>query len=143
MSGEHVTRAFPVRLAKADTVRRIAYSVVLEPRTAADPDTQGDWYTADDIEKAAHGWLSQHVAKGHSAADLMHDEETDAGVPVESFIAPVDFGWGTGDSVEVVKAGSWIVGMHYPDQSVWDRIVKGELAAFSVGGSGTRIHGES
>lgn len=140
MSGARATvrKAMPVRIVKRDEVRQIAYSVVLEPRSAANPDSQGDWYTAEDIEKAAHRWLG-HVAKGDGWGDVMHDEATRAGVPVESFIAPVDFGWGDGDRVEVVKAGSWVVGMFYEDADLWARVEAGEFDAVSVGGSGTRI----
>jgi len=126
------------RIAKADEARQIAYGVVLEPRGADDPDSQGDWYAAEDVEAAAHGFMAE-VAKGTGWGDLMHDGDTQAGYPVESFIAPVEFQLGD----QIVKAGSWVMGMHYPDQGLWDRIVKGELAAFSVGGQGTRIYGGS
>jgi hypothetical protein len=135
MSEGVVNRAFPVRIAKSDPVRQIAMGVVLEPCTAETTrDTQGDWYTADEIEKAAHGFL-EGVAKGPGGADLMHA----VGYPVESFIAPVDFAWGEGDRAEIVKAGSWVMGVHYPDPGIWDAIVKGELGAFSVWGQGTRV----
>ena len=140
MSG--VTRAFPARIAKSDGQRQIAYGVVLEPCTAETTrDSQGDWYTAEDIELAAHGFL-ERVAKGEGGADLMHQDDGEGpivGYPVESFIAPVDFVWGEGDRVEVVKAGSWVMGVHYPDPGVWDAIRKGELGAFSVWGSGKRV----
>jgi len=135
-------RAFPARIVKAEGVRQIAYGVVLEPCTAETTrDSQGDWYTADDIEKAAHGFL-ERVAKGEGGADLMHADDGAGplvGYPVESFIAPVDFVWGSGDAIEVVKAGSWVMGVHYPDPEIWTAIVKGELGAFSVWGQGTRV----
>jgi hypothetical protein len=133
MSGVRFT--VEAAIAKADSVRQIAYGVVLEPRAPTDPDTQGDWYTAEDVELAAHGFMAE-VSKGTGFGDLMHDERTRAGYPVESYVAPVEFALGD----QLVKAGSWVIGMHYPDPAIWDRIVKGELAAFSVGGSGTRIH---
>jgi hypothetical protein len=132
------TFSVAARIVKADPARQIAYGVVLEPRTEGDPDSQGDWYTATDIELAAHDFL-EAVAKGEAWADLMHDEGPAVGAPVESFVAPVDFALGEGDRVQLVKAGSWVMAMHYPDPEVWARIEKGELAAFSVGGSGTRI----
>lgn len=134
------TFSMPARIVKSDGAQQLAYGVVLEPRTADNPDTQGDWYTAEDIEKAAHGFL-ERVAKGEAWGDLMHDEVSQIGFPVESFIAPVDFVLGDGAKVEVVKAGSWVIGMHYPDPAIWDLVQKGELAAFSVGGSGTRVFG--
>jgi len=122
------------RIVKSDTPRQIAYGVVLEPCGPADTaDTQGDWYTAEDIELAAHGFL-EGVAKGEAWGDLMHDDSR-IGYPVESFIAPVDFPAGD----QVVKAGSWVIGMHYPDPEIWALVAKGELAAFSVAGHGKRV----
>lgn len=137
------TFALPARIVKNDGARQIAYGVVLEPRTADNPDTQGDWYDAADIELAAHGFL-EAVAKGAGGADLMHLNDGEGpliGYPVESFIAPVDFTWGYGDRLEVVKAGSWVMGVHYTDPAIWDAVVKGEYAAFSVWGTGTRVIG--
>jgi putative serine protease XkdF len=137
------TFSLPARIVKADAARQIAYGVVLEPCTAeTTKDSQGDWYTADDIELTAHDFL-EAVSKGEAWADLMHDEGPAVGAPVESFVAPVDFVLGDGDRVQVVKAGSWVMAMHYPDPDVWARIEKGELDAFSVGGSGRRIGGEA
>jgi hypothetical protein len=137
------TRAFPVRIVKNDGARQIAYGVVLEPRTADNPDTQGDWYTAEDIELAAHGFLAA-VAKGDGGADLMHQDDGEGplvGIPVESYIAPVDFTWGDGDRLELVKAGSWVMGVHYPDAEIWAGVVKGDLDAFSIWGAGKRVFG--
>ena len=126
-----VTLVAPI--AKRDTARQIAYGVVLEPRSEDDPDAQGDWYTAEDVEQAAHFFMAE-VTKGNGFSDVMHDGETRAGYPVESFIAPVDLPLGG----TIAKAGSWVMGMHYPDTQLWQRIVEGEFGAFSVGGSGIR-----
>ncbi len=135
MPSSPATFSRTVRTAKADADRQIAFGVVLAPCTAADTrDSQGDWYSAEEIELAAHDFLAA-VSKGEAWADLMHDEGPAVGHPVESFIAPVDFVLGN----QVVKAGSWVMGMYYPDPAIWERVRKGELAAFSVGGSGTRI----
>lgn len=120
-------------IAKRDRARQIAYGVALEPRTADNPDLEGDWYSAEDVEAAAHHFMSE-VTKGDGFGDVLHDNETRAGYPVESFIAPVDFVLGD----QHVAAGSWVVGMHYPDPDLWGDIVKGRYAAFSVGGFGLR-----
>jgi hypothetical protein len=125
-------------VAKADEARQIAYSVVLEPCTAETTiDTQGDYYDAEDIELAAHGFLAS-VAKGIGGSGVMHLGAELVGYPVESFIAPVDFVLGD----DVVKAGSWVVGMHYPDPAIWADVVKGKYAALSVQGRGVRIFEE-
>jgi len=142
MPNSPATFSRTVRTAKADVDRQIAFGVVLAPCTAETTrDSQGDWYTAEDIELAAHGFL-EAVAKGDGGADLMHLAEGEGpliGFPVESFIAPVDFVWGDGDRTEIVKAGSWVMGVHYPDPEIWAGVVKGELGAFSVWGKGMRV----
>jgi hypothetical protein len=144
MTTSPTTFAMPARIVKSDTTRQIAYGVVLEPCTAETTcDSQGDWYTAEDIEKAAHGFL-EAVAKGDGGADLMHQADGEGplvGFPVESFIAPVDFAWGDGDRTEIVKAGSWVMGVHYPDPEIWAGVVKGVFGAFSVWGKGMRVFG--
>lgn len=123
-----------VRIAKTETKQQVALGIVLEPRTSDTPDTQGDWYTAEDIELAAYQFMEK-VAKGKAWGDLMHDEVSVIGYPVESYIARTDFMLGD----QLVKTGSWVMGMHYPDPNIWESIEKGELAAFSVGGRGTRL----
>lgn len=130
--------AIPARIVKRDAARQLAYSVVLEPRGPDNPDSQGDYYDAADIELAAHGFLEM-VAKGDASADLMHDDGLGVGYPVESFIAPVDFMWGAGDRIELVKSGSWVMGIHYPDPDIWAGIVAGEYDAVSVAGHGVRM----
>lgn len=128
----------PVAIAKADPSRQVAYSVVLEPCTAETTmDTQGDYYDAGDIELACHGFASQ-VAKAIGGSGLMHLGDELVGYPVENFIAPVDFQLGD----QIVKAGSWVVGMHYPDPAVWADVVIGKYAALSVQGRGVRIFEE-
>ena len=121
------------RVAKRDAARQIAYSIVLEPRGPENPDAQGDWYTAEDIELAAHGFL-EATAKGEATADFMHDNGPAVGYPVESYIAPVAFTLGD----QLVPAGAWVAAVHYPDPDIWAEIVSGDLAAFSVGGTGRR-----
>jgi len=123
-----------VEIAKADSKRRIAVGVVLEPRTADNPDTQGDWYTTEDVELAAHGFMAS-VAKGEAFGDLMHDGTSRVGIPVESYLAPVDFRLGD----QEVPAGAWVMAMHFPDDEIWGLVEKGEYAAFSIGGHGRRI----
>lgn len=137
MTTATVERAFPVRIVKADDEQRVAVGVVLEPRTPDDPDLEGDWYTAEDVEEAAYGFM-RSLAAGEGWGDLDHDEVSRVGVPVESYIAPVDYAIGTGGQAQLVKSGSWVMAMHYPDEVVWERVKKGDLAAFSPGGRGVR-----
>jgi hypothetical protein len=120
------------RIVKADARLQIAWGVVLEPRTASDPDSQGDWYDETDVRKAAHGFMA-NLAAGRAGSTLMHEGDS-IGRVVESFIAPMDMQLGD----ELVKAGSWVAGIHYSDSAVWSEVEKGALGAFSIGGHGTR-----
>lgn len=128
-----------VPILKTDAMRQVAYSVVLEPCTRETTiDTQADYYSAEDIELACHGFATA-VAKGAGGSGLMHLGDELVGYPVENFIAPVDFVLGD----DIVKAGSWVVGMHYPDPAIWADVVKGKYGALSVQGRGVRIFEEA
>ena len=113
---------------KTDDEQRIVYGIVLEPDVE---DSQGDVVSKDDVELAAHRFLYQQgLAIGDQHGTLAPPDVR----PVESYIAPVDFELGG----QVVKAGSWVLAVHVPDDSLWAQIKKDQKGAFSVGGSGRR-----
>ena len=120
-----------VRIAKIDKARQIIYCVVLSPEES---DLQNDFMLADDIEKAAHGYLAQSRVIGSN-----HERAIDA-TPVESYIAPIDFEmdggakWGK----QQVKKGSWIIGIKIFDPDEWSQVENGEYEGVSVGGFGLR-----
>jgi 2'-5' RNA ligase len=125
---EAVTVEVPIQ--KIDSMKQIAYGVVLEPETV---DLQGDRITEDEIEKTAHDYL-----ENSRKAKERHRNEIDA-FPVESYIAPQDLHWYGGPfGDQVVKKGSWVVGMKYRDPDVWRKVETGEYTGFSVGGTGVR-----
>lgn len=115
-------------VAKAEE-KQVAYGVILRPDV---PDSDGDIYTPDEVEKAAHNYM----AKAAGVADWLHEEEIprDKAVMVESFIAPVDFDW---EGFEV-KKGDWLGGMKIYDPDMWGAVKKGEIKAFSIKGIGKR-----
>jgi hypothetical protein len=120
-----------VPVAKAeDPPRRLTYGVVLEPDTV---DLQGDVMSAQDIELAAHAFMEESRAGG-----VMHEELVQGACVVESYLAPADFEVETADGAELVRKGSWVLAMHWPED-VWKRIAGGELTGYSVGGQGVRI----
>jgi hypothetical protein len=57
-------------------------------------------------------------------------------VPVESFIAPVDFTYE--GSSEPVKKGTWVIVFHIEDPELWDQVKAGVWDGISIGGSGKR-----
>lgn len=119
-----------VPIFKADKAKQIVYGVVLEPDTV---DAQEDVMAADDIEEAAHKYLieSRTVGSGHT--------KPIKAMPVESYIAPVDFQGEGQYGNQIVKKGSWVLGVKVLDPKEWAKVEKGEYTGFSVGGVGERI----
>ena len=110
---------------KADDEKRIVYGIVLEPDSV---DLQGDVLALDTIENAAHKYLiaSRLVGDGHS-------QKAEAEV-VESYLAPTDVELGG----QVIRQGTWVMGVKVLDDSMWQAVKDGEYTGFSIGGRGER-----
>lgn len=67
-------------LAKEADEQKLVYGIVYEPDTV---DAHGDFMTAAEIEKAAHGFL-----KDARQIDKQHDFQGGVGEVVESYVAP-------------------------------------------------------
>lgn len=117
-------RAQPALKKKAD--KHIVLGVVYEPNVR---DTDGNFMTAEEIEKMAYRFMEQ---LRNTAIDKEHNGETGSyGTVVESFIAregDPDF-----------PRGAWILGVHVTDPQTWENIEKGEITGFSLAGKCTLI----
>ncbi|MBA7473108.1 putative protein YqbD [subsurface metagenome] len=102
--------------------KRLVFCVVYEPDVK---DEHGDWATAEDIEKAAHEFLTDHRNIG-----IMHQQQPKELKLVESWIAPLTFEW----NGQVVQKGSWIVAIHIDDAEIWQAIKEGILTGVSMQG---------
>lgn len=104
---------------KPDEEQRMVYAEVYAPGV---PDAQGDFMDAEAVRLAAHSF----VRKGMMAqVDIQHDNKTIPGIQVvESFLARAD------DKLFI--PGSWVVGVHIPDDDTWEKVKKGELNGFSL-----------
>ena len=121
---------FTAKIVKADPETHYVTGVVYEPMTE---DTQGDYMTEEEIQKAAY-WF----AKFGSGTDIQHSFVRDEHCSVvESWIAKADF---TIDD-EQVKKGTWLMTVEICDDELWGAIEKGEITGFSMGGSG-KTNGE-
>jgi hypothetical protein len=137
MSKESV--AVEVAILKADTEERYILGEVLVPEELdADNDARkkgfaGDIYSADEIRKAAHGYMERS-----QFYDLKHQlllAKSQIRV-VESYIAPVDFELtATDGSVRRIKKGTWLLGSRVLDDQLWNSVKSGELMAYSIMGS--------
>lgn len=132
-----LTREIPIYLTKkADGDAReemFVYGIVLEPDTV---DAQNDTYSADEIRKAAHGYMEFHRNRGDQHKTLVNDKV----VILESHIerAP-DFTMVDSHGNErVVKQGSWLLGYGIRDAELWGMVKRGERTGFSIGGSAVR-----
>lgn len=97
--------------AKEADEKKLVYGIVYEPDTV---DAHGDFMTAAEIEKAAHGFL-----KDAREIDKQHDFQGGVGEVVESYVAPADFEM----NGETIKKGSWVL-VTKASQEVWEQKVK-------------------
>ena len=110
-----------------DDAKRNVYGVVLTPGLE---DSQKDIVSAEEIERAAHRFLTEF--RKH---DVQHAENEAAVQTVESYIAPQDMEI----AGEKVLKGSWVMVTHVSDPEVWERVCKRELSGYSIGGSAIRV----
>lgn len=123
---EQVRETFEI--VKAADEEQLVYGVVLVPDTE---DAQGDVMSRPEIQKAAHFYMEH----GHDT-QVQHSDRSVAGRlnVVESYVAQEDITLGE----TAVKAGSWVVGAHVPDDEIWADIKAGKLTAFSPRGRAWR-----
>lgn len=125
----------PVKSAVVKSVdeERFVLGPVLQP---GEPDLQCEEMTAVEIAKAQRRWvrLGSELEREHTGGDL------GARVTViENYIAPQDLEFAQADGTsEVVKAGTWMLGVHVPDDKLWADVKAGRLTGFSPRGIGTR-----
>jgi len=110
-----------------DDDERIVVGIVYEPD---EEDTQGDYATAEEIRLAAYSFMEN----GQTYHVMHKGVAVDIGV-LESYLAPVAFLMGE----ETVKKGTWMLTSRIPDADMWADIKSGELAGYSMGGTGDRV----
>lgn len=113
------------KILKADTETHYITGVVYEPMVE---DAHGNYMSADEIKKAAYNYT-----KEGSKIDIQHSfEQVSKADVVESYIAPCDMTV----NEEVVKAGTWLMTVEVTDTEIWEKVEKGEITGFSMGGIG-------
>ena len=131
-----------VPISKADGDKKIVYGVVLDPYMV---DSQNDYVPPSAIETTAHEWLAKSRIIGFD-----HTEQAEA-YPVESSIIPYPSAEDYQNAIsgkphrayrmpfgdDVVHSGSWVLGTKFGD-SEWDKVQRGEINAYSIGGYGKR-----
>lgn len=109
----------------------VAYQAGPDPRIAKGADGYRDYFTPEELEKAAWSFL-----KGGAQVGLFHAANTlGHATVVESYIyrgPDWDFGDGT-----VVKAGDWLIGA-ICDDLAWSLVKSGKVTGFSPQGAAKR-----
>lgn len=113
------------KVLKVDAETHYVTGIVYEPLTE---DAHGNFMTETEIRKAAY-WF----AKNGDKVDLQHSFEQAEGVTVvETYVAPSDM---TVEGQPVVK-GTWLMTVEVENAEIWDKVQKGEVTGFSMGGIG-------
>jgi HPt (histidine-containing phosphotransfer) domain-containing protein len=108
--------------------RRIVFGEVLVPETK---DAHGDVIGAEEIERAAHLWLSRFQDRG-----VQHTKIANSKMELfESYIAPTRLTLGG----RKVKKGTWLLMLHVLDDDLWKQVKKGEFTGFSMGGFARKV----
>lgn len=122
-----MTKSIEGKILKTDDEQRMVYgwaSVVTEKGEAV-VDRQGDVIEADTLVKAVNEFM-EHVRVGKA----MHTGEQ-VGTVVHSLPITKEIGEALG--IQSDREG-WVVAYKVFDESIWDMVKSGELAAFSIGG---------
>jgi hypothetical protein len=103
---------------KSDGLLQVVWGEVYSPDF---PDSQGEFMTRDEVRDLAWRFIARKMS---DSIDLKHNQIDGSGVVVESFIAR--------DDDQTFIPGSWVLGVHVPDATIWGQIQKGELNGFSM-----------
>lgn len=115
-----------VGILKTMPQERYLLGIVLEPDVV---DAQGHIYSAEDIRRAAHGFMERHQVVGK----MHRDNVTGAVKIIESYLMPSNAEIGA----QSVRQGTWMLGVRVLDDQIWEQVRRGELTGFSVGGYAT------
>lgn len=119
------------KILKIDSVTKVVYgwAYVCKEGDEAVVDHSGDIIEPKELEKAAHNFVVD-CRKGK----IMHDGETKA-----ELVESIFFSKEVQEALEIDlgKVG-WFIGMRIDDQELMEKVEKGELAMFSIGGTAIR-----
>ena len=123
-----VTKA--VRIFKT-TEERYVLGIVLEPTLEmGEADSQGDVYSAEEVRKAAYGFMENSQEMG-----IQHNQKAGDKIKVlESWIQRED---ATIEGQKVTK-GTWLLGARITDDDLWEAVKNGDFTGWSIGGVATR-----
>ena len=125
---EAIAREIPLKEITKSEDKRMVYGIVYP---AGKVDSQGDYSTAPEIEKAAYDFMKDLRVNN---VDTSHNFEKAGAFVAESWLTK------SGDSLfPDAPEGSWAVGIKVEDDALWQRVKKGEFRGLSMAGFGERV----
>lgn len=128
-TGEPLERE--VKLTKVNNDQHMVYGIVYSPNQV---DTQGDFAKANEIKKAAYGFMKSALTPN---IDTNHDFDAKDAYVAESWLTK-----GVDSLFEKEPEGSWAVGIKVESEELWNQVKKGELAGISMAGRAIKVKKE-
>lgn len=117
-----------------ESAQQIVYCVALEPDAY---DLHRHIMTPEEVEFTAHAFMEVLAEQAEAKMVRAMHEDPISAIVVESYIAPQDLRFRTGTyGPQVVKKGSWVLGIKVRDPDEWAKVVSGAYTGISVGGVG-------
>jgi hypothetical protein len=121
-----VKKQIEVSIAKADEEQQTVTGIVLQPEVV---DGQGDIMSEEVIRDSAYAFLMNFNKA--TKLGIQHNKFPVGKLAlVESWLSPMEMAIGT----KTVKQGSWIMTVKILDKKLWEKVKKGEITGFSIGG---------
>lgn len=121
-----VKKQIDVTIAKADEEQQTVTGIVLQPEVV---DGQGDIMSAEVIRDSAYAFLMNFNKA--TKLGIQHNKFPVGKMAlVESWLSPMEMAIGT----KTVKQGSWVMTVKVLDKKLWEKVKKGEITGFSIGG---------
>lgn len=106
----------------------MVYGVVYSPDEI---DTQGEYSTAAEIEKAAHGFLADLSQRN---VDVEHSFRPEGAYVAESWLLK-----GADGRFPGAPEGSWAVGVKIDDEALWKSVKDGAVSGLSMAGVAEKV----
>lgn len=112
----------------ANDEEKLALFLVLEPQDAnlMTADLHGDWYDAETVKQACHDYNYRCERIGIMHKEIASEDEV---IVRESYIAPCDF---VTEAGVPIKKGSWLMWLHFPSDSMWEKVKDGVYDSVSI-----------
>jgi hypothetical protein len=118
----------PLKKIKKSDEKRVVYGIVYSPEQV---DSQGEYATSAEIEKAAYGFMKDLRLLN---VDARHDFDPKGAFVAESWLTK-----GADSLFPDEPEGSWAVAVRVEDNGLWEDVKKGELAGLSMAGYAAKV----